>query len=527
MPEASALRVVLFGLPSAGKSALLGALTQAARVQETLLNGRLVTSPEALAELHTSFANDHLRPTSDDVTAYPLTLEPLSGGKPLVADLVDVSGRKAAEMVSGARPVRGWRSGALGKAIAAADALIVVTDASADIAHLQRDFGQLAAFLRLLEQSRGKRTDVSGLPVYLVLSKCDLLAKRTDTAADWLERVQERRRQVEAGFDKYLSQQPERAALAFGKLEYRVFATAARLPVLADRPGNPQEPYGVAELFRQCLHAAARFQEREDRSDDRLRVTITGAAGLIALMLLLAVAVHASRPSAEVAALENELHGILPSQDAAPAERLKEPLDKKLEHLHRIEKDPSYPQLPGDTRDEVAKYVQEVETYRKFNKDFLERVRDPRLATREEDLAKIEKQLADNPLPEEYAADWKDTRIGRRSQQWRNDIQILRAEVKKAEAWIHEQIGKGKELQDDGLELRKAPPETKKDWLERYRRYLERQWPHPPGTRPPGAIGVSYETVYRFDKVERARQVWDEFKRAKLGYVRQLLDEGS
>jgi hypothetical protein len=524
---AEALRVVLFGLPSAGKSALLGALTQAAQVQESLLNGRIVNPPEAFAELHKNFADNRLQPTADDVTAYPLALEPLSGGSPLIAELVDCNGSRAAEMVNGQRPVQGWRSGALGKAIGGADALIVAADAAADAAQLQRDYGQLAGFLRLLQQSRGKRTEVAGLPVYLVLTKCDLLAKKTDTAAAWRQRVEERKRQVELSFNKYLAQQADREAAAFGKLELHVLATATRLPVLADRPGNPQEPYGVAELFRQSLQGAARFQEREDSCADRLKMTLFGTAGLVALMLALAVGVYATRPSAEVVALENELAGVLPSPEAPPADRLKEPLDKKLVRLHLIQKDPFYNQLPNSTRDEVASYVQEVETYQKFNKDFLEKVRDPRLATRAEDLAKIETQLNENPLPSEYASDWKDTRVGRRPDQWRNDLKILRAEVKQADAWIHEQIRKGRELEEEGLGLRKASPEAKKAWLNRYRQYLEQQWPHPPGTRPPGAAGVTYETAYRFDKVERARQVWDEFKQKRLAYVRQLLDEGS
>src|SRR5437870_13747071 len=114
---AEALRVVLFGLPSAGKSALLGALTQ---LQETLLDGRIVNSSEAFAELHKRFAENHLQPTADDVTTYPLTFEPYSGGSPLVAELIDCNGSRAAEMVNGQRPVQGWRSGALGKAIGGA-----------------------------------------------------------------------------------------------------------------------------------------------------------------------------------------------------------------------------------------------------------------------------------------------------------------------------------------------------------------------------------------------------------------------
>jgi len=527
MPENPTLKVVLFGLPAAGKSALLGALGQAAQVQEAVLDGRIIKSSEAFAELHKGFADNRLQPTPDEVTAYPLSLEPLSGGPALAAELVDCSGTKAAEIVTGQRPLDGWRSGTLGTAICDADALIVPVDAAADAAQLQRDFGQIAGFLRQFEQKRGRRTDVTGLPVYVVLTKCDLLAKKSDSAAAWQQRVEERKRQVEQGFKKYLAQQADRAALAFGKLEVHVTVTATRLPALADRPGNAQEPFGVAELFRQCFRAAAQFQDRQSQSADRLRLTLFGSVGLIALMLLLAVGVYASRPAAEVVALENELHGVLPSPEASPAERLKEPLDKKLARLRLIEKDPDFGKLPASTQDEVARYVREVEAYLKFNKEFLDAVRDPRLASREEDLAKIEKQLGEISLPAEYAAAWKDARVGRRPDQWRKDIKILRTDVDETEVWIHGQMRKGRDLEDEGLELRKAPAAAKKAWLDRYRQYLEKRWPHPPGTRLPGTAGISYETVYRFDKVDRARRVWEEYKQKKLGYVRQLLEEAS
>ncbi len=45
------LSIVLFGMPAAGKSSLLGALAQAAQAQEHLLNGRLTDVSHGLDEL--------------------------------------------------------------------------------------------------------------------------------------------------------------------------------------------------------------------------------------------------------------------------------------------------------------------------------------------------------------------------------------------------------------------------------------------------------------------------------------------
>src|SRR5579872_5060628 len=47
----SALRVVLFGMPDAGKSSLLGALGQAAQTQEHVLNGHLTDLSRGLADM--------------------------------------------------------------------------------------------------------------------------------------------------------------------------------------------------------------------------------------------------------------------------------------------------------------------------------------------------------------------------------------------------------------------------------------------------------------------------------------------
>ena len=48
------LRLVLFGLPGAGKSSLLGALAQAAESQPHLLDGRIADPSPNLADLRRS-----------------------------------------------------------------------------------------------------------------------------------------------------------------------------------------------------------------------------------------------------------------------------------------------------------------------------------------------------------------------------------------------------------------------------------------------------------------------------------------
>lgn len=513
------VRLVLFGAPSAGKSSLLGALAQAAQGQEQVLKGKLSDRSQKLAHLHQAHSHNRVQPTTEEVVSYPVALEPEAATSrdrqgTSEAVLIDCSGKSAQEILTGKRP---WpkQGGNLAGAVRSADTLILVVDAGADQAQLQKDFGHLANFVRAFEQNRSRRAEVAGLPVYLVLSKCDLLARKGDSTAAWVQRIEERKRQVDQAFKKFLAQHPERDNLAFGKVDLHLWATAARRPALADRPGTDPQPYGVAELFRQCLQDARGFHFRQVQSFKRLQVLVAGLTGLLALMGILAMAVWVTRPSPEVISLENALHGLLPAEGAKPADRLKDPLDDKLRQLRRIQKNPSFSLLPSKTQADVDRYVKEIEAYQEYNREFLKKVQDPRLATTEEELVLIEKGVNDFPSPADYAEAWKDTRVGRRSRLWLKDTQALRDQSVKIEAWINEQIQAGKVLEKEGFRLRAGlgTAEERERWLTRYKEYVEQPWPHAKNDRPPGAGTITYANVYQFQRVQRARQNWDEFKR--------------
>ena len=59
----------------------------------------------------------------------------------------------------------------------------------------------------MLEQTRGQRSEVGGLPVYLVLTKCDLLAQKDDSSISWIDRIEERKRKVDRGFQEFLERE--------------------------------------------------------------------------------------------------------------------------------------------------------------------------------------------------------------------------------------------------------------------------------------------------------------------------------
>ena len=71
-------RIVLFGMPAAGKSSLLGALAQAAQLQEHLLNGRLTDRTQGLAELQHRLYDETPRRTVEEVVPYAIEFEPFN-----------------------------------------------------------------------------------------------------------------------------------------------------------------------------------------------------------------------------------------------------------------------------------------------------------------------------------------------------------------------------------------------------------------------------------------------------------------
>jgi GTPase SAR1 family protein len=506
-----ALRIVLFGMPAAGKSSLLGALAQSAQTQEHVLNGHLTDKTNGLAELQRQVYEDRLRETLDEIVPYPVTFEPVErgrAGRRLDAVLVDCDGRVANEVLARQQGLDGQEGeSALAGALREADALVLVVDAAADRVQLESDFTQFARFLRLLELSRGQRTEVGGLPVFLVLAKCDLLAQPPDTPAAWIDRIEERKQEVGQHFREFLAREEAHTPLTFGRIDLHVEATAVKRPALAGSPARPREPYGVAELFRQSLEDARAFRRRQSWSERRLFLTLAGSVGLIAVMGLVAFGLVVSRKGSASSKLEIDVDRYrVADANATPAARHRK-AKEKVDELSALASDPAFAQLPGDKREFVESRLRELKAYQDYEKKLGE-IPDPMDARTEEQLRQVERSLVELPVPEAYRNTWTETDAARQRATWLDDIDALDRAIKSTKKSFQE-------LTEAGNEVIRRKNEA--DLPRRAKTVLEKAayLPDPKNDKDkliPGSRRVTYGRIFEMVGVKQVLSQWDEVR---------------
>jgi hypothetical protein len=545
-------RIVLFGMPAAGKSSLLGALAQAAQLQEHLLNGRLTDRTQGLAELQHRLYDETPRRTVEEVVPYAIEFEPFAqdgpastargaDATPLAAVLIDCDGRVANDLLTRRRSLaQDSPEGSLAREIQSADTLVLVVDASAPAAQIDADFIEFDRFLRLLERGRGQRSDVGGLPVYLVLTKCDLLAKPEDTAVDWMERIEERKRQVDARFHEFLARRAsEQGPLPFGRIDLHLWAAAVKRPALSDSPARPREPYGVAELFRQCLDSARSFRARRRQSSRRLFWTVAGTGTIVAGMILLTAALLAGvGPKAgRQTELQRRLESFRARDAASPAERLRgrpADLEDRIGRLTELHADPEFGKLPAEDQAYLEDRLNETRAYLLYLKR-IQSSRKPADVSKDEELQQIEEALKSQgevglalPRPE-----WSTTTAAKLRDERLKQIKALRNAIDEVEGTYIKRRNEG-----DNLWFFKGyhVPGKAIDWTgwqTAVQEFLSRT-AEPPSkpTDPLEAAGLTpeltYETVYRFPQVLAARDELDQVRR-KLEGLRDLstaLDRG-
>jgi hypothetical protein len=532
-----ALRLVLFGMPAAGKTSLLGALAQSAQTQEHLLHGRLADPSHGLAELQHLLYDATPRRTAEEVVPYTVDFEPFPDETPalphhLGAVLVDCDGRVANDLLMRRRSLpEDSPDGTLASKVVDADTLILVVDASAPPGQVDADFAEFGRFLRLLERTRGQRAEVGGLPVFLVLTKCDLLAQPSDTVAGWVDRIEERKRQVSGRFQEFLARRGEDDGLQpFGRIELHPWATAIKQPALTGVPEKPREPYGVAELFRQALERAEDFRQRRRRSSRRLLWTVGGAVGLVAGMAALTVALLSVPRDNAPNALSRKLDTYRAAEAQTAAERLggsMAQLERSIGVLTELRDDPEFANLSAHDQQEINEWLDEKKTYLAYWQR-LQRSRKPAVARSEQELRQIEDALK-APAPDGLALPhdaWSQTPAGRLLAGLLEDVKALRTALDDVERWYQARKREGDKLWT--FSERQPGAEASVNWpawqsaaqsflaATAKPRYAET-------ARIPGAASedVTFQSIYRFDVIEEARSDLDRIRK-RLEAVRDL-----
>ena len=487
------LSVVLLGPPASGKSALLGALEQAGKTPASL-GGQLVDVTGQLRTVGAAAREGRLKPTAEEVAAYPIEIAANSGQSQAI-ELHDTSGVKAQELLAGTESLDA--ADPLPRTLAKADGVVVLVDVTRP---QDAQVKQIISFLKTLEDRRSAGTEIAGLPLFVVLTKCDQLPAAKDRT--WMQQVEEAKRQTGDFFRKKLAETGDRA---FGRLDVRVWATATRRPDGDDKRSTG--PYQVAELFRQAFAAAREFRSRGERSRSLLETSIMGLGAVTFFLAAALVWRLSTEPTPAVAALADRAASVTNSA-ASPAEKVREPIEDRLKELDAIETDPAFKSLPTKTQEQVQAIRRDVEAYRQLDKEFRAKVKNPRLATKFDELAGIEKGLREFDLSK-----WPGTRLAKRQADWLAEVEILRKAVTDEVAWITRQIADGEKLREEGgLVIAKQVDAARRDsWFSRVNEYLFQGRRHKGNDRILDST-VPYRVVHQFDRVEKAEHDWQQFK---------------
>ncbi len=331
-----------------------------------------------------------------------------------------------------------------------ADTLLLVVDASSGSAAVKRDFAQFRQFLNILEESRSHHTAVSGLPVYLVLTKCDLLASKTDMSPQWMERIEELKRKVDQWFRESLKKSPSEEESPFGKIDLHVWATAIKRPPLRNREEAPQEPYGIGELFRQCLLSAQNFRQQEQAAQRYLQGIAAALFGIVAVMVLLGLIFWANQGDPSATAVESRIQRYKEEAVEKPGVLYGNPA-REIRQLESFQESEKFSAVTPELQKYVKNTIAKLEEYQKYEKK-VEKISDPRWKDSVEELKQIEEQLLQLSPPKQYAEEWVNhTEAGRKRERGLDDIRQLRKHIELAKTQIEDLIKRKQKIESEPL----------------------------------------------------------------------------
>ena len=513
-------RVVFFGPPYSGKSALLDEFIRTAAPEEftiTLAAAKPTNRLERELVPHTIQVGD---PAFGTI------------GESFV--VCDCDGKAASDLLSSPDAMlRRTGRGALADAVRNADALVLVIDANASEAIIDQTFQDFQRFLNGLRQGRTDGREVGGLPVFLTLTKCDALYQPGDMPTDWLNRLNEKELYVKNRFEDYfgddVSTESESEFLGFGSLNLKLHKTSTKIPQGAafNKYADPNGTFGVANLVYECLIAARNHLDRAQSARKRLRWTVGGAAGLLALMVfgMLLFATTGGFGSSNL--LAERVKAYQASEPAIAVRLSDKHFGRYYKELNSIHSSSGFADLSGDFQQFVTARLVEFEKY----KDYRSRFKPPRLGPAElrsrEQVDQLALDLNETLAPpEEFAATWNETEAVQLWAKWKTDLVLAREAEDRVHDWYRVLIRRANELlltdkpPDFGwrsqsvtlLTEAESPPFRAADEMEKS--------PTVPVLR---GRKLTYAVGFSFERVNIARRDWED-TRDRLRCLRDLTD---
>lgn len=536
--EPNVPRVLLFGHRGAGKSALIGALLKAGETQGDVLRGEVVHSSVDLPRIRDAvYSGGKLDPQATELVSYAIRLKPwrvgaTPVGEPLSVVLDDCDGKAAEALLDHPEPItQRDPNSPVARAVVEADAIVLLVDAASTDAELDEAFAEFDRFLKVVGRAKTDARAVGGFPIYLVLTQCDRLAHPGDSRRIWEVRVNDRIDHATQKFAEYLKEAgeeeedggPPSPFLAFGSVEFEVFAAAVRAPALPDHPHPGDTPFKVAELFRDCFAAARAHNTRVHASNTRLAWTVRLAAAALFAMLTGLVAVALFPPKSTGPDLNERVREYLAAEPPA-AERLSEArIERNRATLAVFQSDRGFRDLEPELKQFVDSRLKEIADYKEYRRKLLATPAPGSTRNLNELNAVRDALTGVLALPPEYA--WAETAAGELRRKWLADVKaIADAERKLVEAYREYDSAAAALMLSRSLDA---------GWLADIAALVARAdrppfpladpLPDSPAIPQPRGDAVTYRVPYEFDEVYGARRYWEQ-SRDRLGHLRDLAD---
>jgi hypothetical protein len=529
--DPAAPQVLLFGHAGAGKSSLLAALVRAGELQTETLRGDVQEASGRLAAVRDAvYRRAELARSETELTSYTVSLRSAparSSAESFV--LHDCSGRAAESLIRHPSTLRDPDAHApVARAVIEADAILLLVDSNSNDEQLQEAFEEFETFLTVVAQGKASAREVGGFPVLLVLTKCDELARPGDTRAKWEARVHQRAERAWKQFDSFLKDaEPHDGIpspfLPFGSIDLSVYAVAIRLPNLADAQPNPETPYQVAELFRDCFADARKHRERVATSNRRLAWTIRAAAVLVATLFFVGLGVVLFPPQRGDPELAERVESYREHEASASVRLDDVNLSRNKRLLASFRDDPAFIALAEELREFVVRRLQEIDEYQAYRGKLAVALAPGDTRTLD-DLQKVELALNEGELSLPALA-WEGTPAGQLREKWLSDARAIRnAEGKFLERY-QDYLRRGTALAlatsfagnwraDVSTLVSEAakPPDS-----------LAEPLPDSPVLDQPRGRAVVQRVPYEFERVYESRRDWN-FAEERLTRLRDLAD---